>query len=54
MKKPRTKKPKKLTAEQEKIVEQATEQYADIIVRLIDEQNAAKRAENVDPPSCGS
>ena len=41
MKKAKAKKSKKLTPEQQKIVDQAPQQFAEIIVQLIDAQNAA-------------
>jgi hypothetical protein len=41
VKKPKIKKSKKLTPAEQKIVDQAAQQLADIAVQFIDEQNAA-------------
>ncbi len=42
MKKLKAKKLKKLTPPEEKIIDQAAQQFAEIVVRLFDEQNAVK------------
>lgn len=41
MKKPKAKKSKKLTAEQEKIVDEAAQQLAEILMQVIIEREAA-------------
>ena len=54
MKKPKIKKLKKLTTEQQEIVDQAAQQLAEILVQVIDEREVAKNTANFELPTSGS